>query len=55
MENILNVTSVKEIYGLTNGATSHYKPRNVITIPPFTVRSVVDTIASSCADKNTYF
>ena len=50
IENILNVTSAKDIDGFTNVATNNYKPSNFIPIPPFLVRSVVDTIASSRRD-----
>ena len=45
-ENILNLTLEKDIYRLTNGATTNYNPRIFIDIPNFLVRSVVDTIES---------
>ena len=45
-ENILNLTLEKDIYRLTNGATTNYNRRIFIDIPNFLVRSVVDTIES---------
>ena len=44
------MTSDDDIYGLNNGESTKYNPDKFIPIPPFQVRSVVDTIASSHRD-----
>jgi len=48
---ILAITSVEDIDGLTDGATTTYKPRNfMIPIPPFLMHSINSTIATSRGD-----
>ena len=48
--NIFNVTSAKDMYGLTNGVTTNYKPGNFVPFRTFLVRIVIDTIVSSRED-----
>jgi hypothetical protein len=48
---ILAITSVEDLDGLTDGATTTYKPRNfMIPIPPFLMHSINSTIATSRGD-----
>jgi hypothetical protein len=48
---ILANTTVEDIDGLTDGATTTYKPRNfMIPIPPFLMHSINSTIATSRGD-----
>ncbi len=50
---ILAITSVEDVDGLADGATTTYKPRNFIPIPPFLMHSINSTIATSRGDAKT--
>ena len=42
--NALSVSSIVELDALTNGASTTYKPRNFIPLPPFLCKDVSDAI-----------
>ena len=44
---ILAVTSIEDVDGLTDSATVTYKPRNLIPIPPFLLSKIQNTISNS--------
>jgi hypothetical protein len=50
---ILAITSVEDVDGLADGATTTYKPRNFIPIPPFLMHSINSNIATSRGDAKT--
>ena len=45
--NILNVSTIEQIEGLTTSATVTYKPRNFIPVPPFLLETIFENISKS--------
>ena len=50
MTTIMGVTTVEEVDAMTNGASTTFRPRNIIPIPPFLLKVIVEMISRRVQD-----